>query len=172
MTSYVKTKRMTNLKETNIEKDKNNMNLKKNLNMCSYIRVIISMTFNRKFNSSTEEGSRLQIMKNKIQVSDILRDYNFILNKLKETEVLKQIVLNPNQALCLNYLQKPNDLFSEHSLYNFSTLLNSNEHNTSEISNYFIKLLEVGDLEGNDKILFDGLDSKIKTDILKKLNSL
>lgn len=175
----VKTKRMTNIRETKLDDQNITGNLlTRNFNLCSYLKVIFSLTFNRNFNieegsklnnlSNLSKLSKLQTIKNKIIVSDLMRDYNYILKKVIEIDTLKKFILNDSQALCLNYLQKPNDVFSEHGLYNFSTLINSDEKNISEIKNYFTKLLEEGDLEGNDKILFDGLNCDIRANLMKK----
>jgi hypothetical protein len=84
--------------------------LEQTIDFCSYMSAIVYNTFNRKFDSKTAKGKRLEQIRNKILVSDKVRDFNYILDKMTEVDVLKDILLNEHQSLCLSYLQKPREI--------------------------------------------------------------
>lgn len=72
---------------------------------------------------------KLEKIRTKLQVSDRIRDFNVILNKMNEIDALKSMLLNDHQALCLNYLQKPKDVELNEPLNKFSFLINTEEEN-------------------------------------------
>ena len=160
-------------KNSNIKSgNKINSPVKKNkkINYCTYMKVVAYSTFNRKFNTKTEDGKKLELIRNKIIVSDKIRDFNYILEKMTEVDVMKNLMMNEYQALCLNYLQKPRDLPTSENPQRFSTIVNSEETNISQIQSYFLRLLNEDALVGHDEYLFRGLDESIKEMIFSKLN--
>ena len=120
--------------------------------------------------SSESFITRRILIRNKIIVSDKIRDFNYILEKMTEVDVMKNLMMNEYQALCLNYLQKPRDLPTSENPQRFSTIVNSEETNISQIQSYFLRLLNEDALVGHDEYLFRGLDESIKEMIFSKLN--
>jgi hypothetical protein len=151
-----------------------NISAKKNnhrIDYCTYMKIIIYNSFNRKFDTSSENGKKLEDLRNKIIVSDRIRDFSYILDKMTEIDTIKTILLNNNQALCLNYLQKPRDLSTIESSNRFSSVLNSDEINVCQIKKYFLKLMNENELKGYDELLFEYLDENIKEKIKSKILS-
>ena len=79
--------------------------------------------------------------------------------------------MNDNQALCLKYLQKPRDLSEIEISNRFSSILNSDEINVSQIKKYFLKQINESELKGYDQFLFESLDEHIKDKIKNKFSS-
>jgi len=141
---------------------------KSRIDYCTYMKIIIYNSFNRKFDTKSDDGKKLEDMRNKIIVSDRIRDFSYIIDKMTEIDTMKTILLNDNQALCLKYLQKPRDLSEIETSNRFSPILNSDEINVSQLNNYFLKLINENELKGYDHFLFDSLDENIKEKIKNK----
>ena len=141
---------------------------KSRIDYCTYMKIIIYNSFNRKFDTKSDDGKKLEDMRNKIIVSDRIRDFSYIIDKMTEIDTMKTILLNYNQALCLKYLQKPRDLSEIETSNRFSPILNSDEINVSQLNNYFLKLINENELKGYDRFLFDSLDENIKEKIKNK----
>lgn len=138
--------------------------------ICDFIKSAVYNTFGRKFDKNTLQGLKMEKIRAKLQVSDRIRDFNFILNKMNELDALKDMLLNEHQALCLSYLKKPNDVEMEEQLHKFSFLLNSEDENKTMIEEYFVKLFMDDVLKENyDQFLFRRLDDKIKKKIISRL---
>ncbi len=101
-----------------------------------------------------------------------MRDFNHIMDKLIEVDILKGMILNDHQSLCLNYLQKPRSVPTDNNPHRFSTLLDKNEVNTQNIEKYFLKTLKERELTDYDKFLFENLDGELKLRILSNFNLL
>ena len=113
----------------------------------------------------------MEILRNKLVVSDRIRDFNYIAEKMNELDVLKGMILNEHQSLCLKFLKKPSYVEVSDISKTFSTLANSNEENTEIICNYFIRLLNEDPLSGYDEFLFKNLDDRVKDKIFLKLST-
>lgn len=126
---------------------------------------------NRKINTKKEN---INSLKAKLFVVDRLRDFDYILNSLNELEIIKNLLLNENQILCLEYLKKPtvNDYlsYSGSSLKSYPHFFNFDEENKEILCNYFLNLLKEDPLTGYDEFLFMRLDDDIKKKIERKLN--
>jgi hypothetical protein len=138
------------------------------VDFCSYMSAVIYNTFNRKFDSKTANGKRLEQIRNKILVSDKVRDFNYILDKMTEVDVLKDILLNEHQSLCLSYLKKPRDIDGD-TPHRFSSLVTGEEDNRNIIQRYFTRILNQEALVGNDEILFRRLDDKLREKVLSRI---
>jgi hypothetical protein len=141
------------------------------IDYCTYIKVVLNNSFNRKFDMKSDEGKKLEVIRNKIIVSDRLRDFNYILDKMTEVDTIKKMLFNDHQALCLKYLQKPRDISVSNTPNRFSSVLNSDEVNISQIYKYFQKLLNEEELRGYDQFLFESLDENIKEKIINKITN-
>ena len=139
------------------------------VDFCSYMSAVIYNTFNRKFDSKTAKGKRLEQIRNKILVSDKVRDFNYILDKMTEVDVLKDILLNEHQSLCLSYLKKPRDIDLGDTPHRFSSLVTGEEVNRDIIQRYFTKILNQEALVGNDEILFRRLDDKLREKVMWRI---
>ena len=113
----------------------------------------------------------MEILRNKLVVADRIRDFNYIAEKMNEMDVLKGMMLNEHQALCLKFLKKPSYVEVSDITKTFSTLANSNEENAEIICNYFIRLLNEDPLSGYDEFLFKNIDDRIKERILRRLST-
>ena len=113
----------------------------------------------------------MEILRNKLVVADRIRDFNYIAEKMNELDVLKGMILNEHQALCLKYLKKPSYVEVSDITKTFSTLANSNEENVDIICNYFIRLLNEDPLSGYDEFIFKNLDDRVKDRIFLKLST-
>jgi hypothetical protein len=142
--------------------------VKNSVGCCDYIQATFFNTIGRKFDKKNEKGLKLELIRTKIQVSDRIRDFNYVLKKMDEVDALKMMFLNEQQALCMSYLQKPNDVKIEESLHKFSFLLNPEEENEEIIVNYFTKLLE-DPLNKEDSFLFSHINSKIREKVMTRL---
>ncbi len=107
----------------------------------------------------------MEIMRNKLIVADKIRDFSYLADKMNELDVIKSMLLNEHQALCLKFLKKPSYVQVNDISQTFSTLVNSNDENIEIICNYFIKLLNEDPLSGYDEFLFKNLDDRIKVKI-------
>jgi len=142
------------------------------IDFCSYVKAIIHNSFNRKFDTKTTNGKRLEQIRNKILVSDKVRDFNYILSKMNEVDTLKEILLNEHQSLCLSYLQKPREIDLGDSPHRFSNLITNEEVNKDTVQKYFQRLLNNETLTEKDEILFKRLEDKLKEKILWKITNM
>jgi hypothetical protein len=142
------------------------------IDFCSYVSAVIHNTFNRKYETQTPKGKRLEQIRNKILVSDKVRDFNYILDKMNEVDILKEILFNEHQSLCLSYLQKPREIDLGDTPHRFSNLTAREEANKDKIQKYFTRLLNQEALTGNDEILFKRLEEKLKEKILWKIANM
>lgn len=138
----------------------------------SYVKAVLHNSFNRKFDTKTLKGRRLEQIRNKIIVSDKVRDFNYILDKMNEVDNLKEILLNDHQSLCLSYLQKPREIDLGDSLHRFSNLITKEEVNKDTIQKYFLRLLNYETLTEKDEILFNRLEDKLKEKILCRISKM
>lgn len=142
----------------------------KDIGFLLYIKVLACNLIGGKFNSKTSSGKKLDQIKKKLIVADKVRDFNFILLKMNEVENLKNIFLNDHQSLSMYYLQKPKNIVSNNTPHRFSFLVNSEEKNALYLKQYFVKRMETGGLSGNDEVLFNQLNDKIKSQILSHVS--
>jgi hypothetical protein len=124
---------------------------------------------NRTFDIKTKRGKNLEEIRKKILVSDKVRDFNYILDKMTELDLMKTIILNEHQGLCLEYIQKPREVDLTDAPQRFSKLVNTDQINKKIIQEYFSKLLSEDVLIGHDEFLFRKLDDSIKEDIMINL---
>jgi hypothetical protein len=136
----------------------------------SYVKVLVCNAINGKFSLTTRSGKKLEQIRKKLIVADKVRDFNFIIMKMNEVENLKNIFLNDHQSLSMCYLQKPKLITSQKIPHRFSFLVNSDEINAKYLTEYFVKRMEIGQLEGNDQVLFKQLDQKLKIHILSQVS--
>lgn len=139
------------------------------IDFCSYIKAILFNLLNIKFEIKTDKGRNLEQIRKKLVVSDKIRDFNYIFDKLTEVDLMKSIILNGDQCLALEYSQKIRELDLGNAPQRFSKLVNSDEENKTIIVDYFTNLLTEDILSGNDEYIFKRLDDKIKKDIMMHL---
>ena len=113
----------------------------------------------------------MEILRNKLVVADRIRDFNYIAEKMNELDVMKGMMLNEHQSLCLKFLKKPSYVEVNDISKTFSTMAKSNEENIEIVCNYFIRLLNEDPLSGYDEFLFKNLDGTIRDKILIKLSN-
>ena len=135
----------------------------------SYFNAVFHNLFGKKFTIDNKKGEKMEILRNKLVVADRIRDFNYIAEKMNELDVLKGMILNEHQSLCLKFLKKPSYVEVSDISKTFSTLANSNEENVEIISNYFIRLLNEDPLSGYDEFLFKNLDNRVRERIFLKL---
>lgn len=135
----------------------------------AYFNAVFHNFFSKKFSRDSKEDARMEILRNKLVVADRIRDFNYIAEKMNELDVLKGMILNEHQSLCLKFLKKPSYVEVSDITKTFSTMANSNDQNIDIICNYFIKLLNEDPLSGYDEFLFRNIDERIRERILMKL---
>ncbi len=72
--------------------------------MYSYYKASMYICLNKRFSDKTQHDKRYLNLVNKIKISDKVRDFNYIIDKLIEVETLKSMLLNSHQSLCFNYI--------------------------------------------------------------------
>ena len=107
----------------------------------SYVSAVFHNIFNKKFSNDTRKGEKMEVLRNKLVVADRIRDFNYIAEKMNELDVIKGMMLNEHQSLCLKFLKKPSYVEVSDISKTFSTMANSNEENIEIVCNYFIRLL-------------------------------
>ena len=124
---------------------------------------------NRKFDDSKPKGSFLEEYRKKIIVAEKVREFDHILQKMNELDVLKTILLNEYQKASLDFLQKPKDTNMQ-IFKKFHTSRDAQSGNLESVENYFLNLFreEDGNLNDKDEYLFHQLDEKIKQNIIGK----
>ena len=156
--------------------DKSQTEIKdKNESVCrrtiSYFNAVFHNMLDKKFSNETRKGEKMEILRNKIVVADRIRDFNYIAEKMNELDVMKGMILNEHQSLCLKFLKKPSYVEVSDITKTFSSMANSNDENIEIICNYFIRLLNEDPLSGYDEFLFKNLDDRIRERILLKLSN-
>ncbi len=137
----------------------------------SYVTAVFYNLFGKKFSNETRKGEKMEILRNKLVVADRIRDFNYISEKLNELDVMKGMILNEHQSLCVKFLKKPSYVEVSDISKTFSTMANSNEENIEIVCNYFIRLLNEDPLSGYDEFLFKNLDDSVRDKILAKLQN-
>jgi hypothetical protein len=113
----------------------------------------------------------LNLLRKKLKVVNTFQDYSYILKKLNEFDILKNVLLNDKQLLCFDYLAKPYSSETDPCLSrSFSALFNSEMINKENLVNYYVEILTDEPLEGINEKLFQYLSDDVKKEILMKLN--
>ncbi len=117
----------------------------------------------KSFNTSTTRGAVLEEYRKKIQVAEKLREFDHILQRNNELDVIKTILFNDQQKASLAFSQKPK--FSNQTIKK----LNPHENNLQLVENYFSNMIcEQGNFNEKDQFLFNQLDEKLQQKILKR----
>ena len=120
--------------------------------------------------TKTKQEKKFLQLVDKIKISDKIRDFNYIMDKLIEVDLLKNMMLNNYQSLCLNYMQKPRTVLHGQSPHRFSSLVDKADKNIQHIENYFLKLLKEREVSGYDEYIFTNLDDDVKAKILSNFS--
>jgi hypothetical protein len=115
------------------------------------------------------KDSRFYTIRKRLKVVDYYQDYIFVLKKLNELEVLKNIILSEKQLHCFDFLRKPYSNQSDKNVRNdFMDLYNNRLNNKKILVDYFVELKESKEFTQVDKSLFKYLNEALKEEILKE----
>ena len=137
-----------------------------NLNFPRYAIGTIMNWFNiRGRNKSTEE-KKIQFIRKRLLMIDRLRDFNFLLKKTSEIDVLKKCLFKDSQILCFKFLDKPQCLNSDNLLY--KSLFIPQEDRRKELIEQFSLEYHLNKNHINNT-LFSLLEDTIRHDIEKTI---
>ena len=138
------------------------------------MKSLLYLIINKKYKVTNEKNPKeieIYKLRNALEITDKLRDIQYIHKKLHEFEIFKHMFLNESQILALSSVEKPllnkntldyTDLMMNH--YNY--ILMGDEEKEQIIISYFSDKLKIDALEGIDLLIFKILDPYI----LKKIN--
>lgn len=138
-------------------------------NFFIYIAALVYNFLNKKFDDSNVRGTYLEEYRKKILVAERVREFDHILQKMNELEIIKTLLFNEYQKASLLYLKKPKNTNIE-IFKKYNTNKDIDVMNLEGVENYFSKVLceQDGNLNERDEFLFLQLDDKIQQSILKK----
>jgi hypothetical protein len=122
--------------------------------------------FNIRGKNKSSEEKKIQFIRKRLLMIDRLRDFNFLLKKTNEIDVLKKCLLKDSQILCFEFLDKPQYLNSDNLLY--KSLFIPIEDRRKELIEQFALEYHMNKNHINNT-LFCLLDDSIKQDIEKTL---
>jgi hypothetical protein len=114
------------------------------------------------------------MIRKKLSVIDKLSDYDIVLKKLNDIDVLKKLLLNDIQLSCFDYLEKPmnvhtNNLFSQ----SFNNLLiNNTEEKRKNVIKEYAELYYCNKEDSINKKLYNALDDNFREEIDKIIGSM
>lgn len=136
--------------------------------LCNYLYSYFQYLLNLKTNNSNQ----LEKFKNKLIVAYKLRDYEYVLTKMNEVEILKILLLNKCQQSAFRYFKKPVDCETE-SLFleTFQNLLKVENKSKENMIEYYADLISNDSLIGHDQTLYENLEDEIKKEIFTKVGN-
>jgi hypothetical protein len=140
----------------------------KKITLSKYTKALIFNTFGCK----SKNDKDIDILRKKLKAVDKLQDYDMILKKVNEIEVMKKLLFSDTQLLCFDFLEKPNCITNEENALSrsLSLLVTQQDQKKDNLINKFVKLISEETLDGTDEKFFKMLDDDVKQDIFKKLN--
>jgi hypothetical protein len=156
-------------KEENGNKPSKIKIIKSNINIAKYTKAALLNMFNCK--SSGKSNSETDILRKKLNAVDKLQDYDMILKKINELEVMKKMLFSDTQLLCFDFLDKPNCITTEDNALSrsLSLLVTQVDQKRDNLVNNFSKLISESTLDGMDEKFFRMLSDDVKQDIFRKI---
>jgi hypothetical protein len=116
------------------------------------------------------KNTKLITLQKKLRVVDTLQDFNYILKKINELDVLKKVLLNENQVMCFEYLVKPYRNGEDPVLERqFIGIYKTDERNREALAEYFAGLRVGGSMSEIDYALYNCLTEDVKSHVIKKI---
>jgi hypothetical protein len=139
------------------------------ISLCTYTKALLLNFCN--CSESKRKDSLLNMLRKKIKVVNSFQDYSYIMKKLHEFEIMKNVFLNEKQLLCFDYLSKPYACETDPSLSrSFSVLFNAEQMNRESLVSYYSGVLAQSPINDYDEKIFRYLNNEIKEEILSKIN--
>jgi hypothetical protein len=102
-----------------------------------YTKALILNSFNCK--SSKKGDNDLDILRKKLKAVDKLQDYDMVLKKVNEIEVMKKMLFTDTQLLCFEFMEKPNCITNEENA--LSRRVTHEDQKKDCLVNNFVKLI-------------------------------
>jgi hypothetical protein len=143
------------------------------LTFMRYAKATLMNWFNMKERSRTTDDKKLEMIRKKLSVIDKLSDYDVILKKMNEVDILKRLLLNEVQAACFDYLEKPMNLNSDNMFSkSFNYLIANQQEDKKNIIKEFAELFYTNkDDKVNHKLYF-ALDEEIRNEIDQVISNI
>jgi hypothetical protein len=139
-----------------------------NVTLFKYTKAAVFNMLNCK--GSKKGDGEIDRLRNKLKAVDKLQDYDMLLKKVNELEVIKKILFTETQILCFEFLEKPCCISNEENMLS-SLLVTQQDKKRDTLVNNFAKLVSEETLNGIDEKFFKVLDDDIKEKVFKKLNT-
>jgi hypothetical protein len=130
----------------------------KKINIFTYTKALIMNLLNLKY----KPDKRINNLRDILKEVDNLQDYDMILKKLNELEIMKKVIFNKEQLLCFEFLEKPHILQQQNS-----SISNKDIRMRENLISYF-SLLSEDELKGYNETFFNFLEHNLKIDIMSK----
>jgi hypothetical protein len=140
----------------------------KNITLVKYTKAVILNMFSCK---SKNANGEMDTLRKKLKVVEKLQDYDMILQKLNELEVMKKMLFSDTQLLCFEFSEKPNFIFNQENALSrsLSLLVTDEDKKKDNLINKLAKLISEEALTEMDEKLFLMLDDEVKKEVFKKL---
>jgi hypothetical protein len=112
--------------------------------------------------NKTIQDKKMQAIRKKLVISDKLKEYDYVLKKVSEIDVMKKCLFKESQIQCFEFLDKPQSLNMDNILY--KNLFTTKEERRKElIETFSLELYE--NRNYINFTLFSMLEESVRKDI-------
>jgi hypothetical protein len=143
-------------------------NMTAKLTFFRYVKATIMNWFNIRERNLSKEDQQTEVIRKKLVVVDKLRDYDIVIKKINEIDVLKRLLLNDEQLLCFDFLEKPLSLNTDNMFSrSFKSLVLQMEEKRKLVVEKFGELFYRNKDDIENSKLYHALDESVRNEIDK-----
>jgi hypothetical protein len=132
--------------------------------VATYYKAIIKNIFDLK-----NSHSHVENLGRKINASEKLRDFDYLLSKFKDIEIIKNFLFNNSQNLAIEFSHLEDSL-QTNLLYSIYSSFEEKKEKIELVTNYFVNILLENPLNEKDEFIFQQLDPNLKEKIMKRVS--